>query len=105
MPDGGNLTVTTREVKRKPISPMDPPSGIEIRFCDTGAGVPVENLERIFDPFFTTMPVGKGVGLGLSISYSIIQQHRGTIRVKNQVGQGTSFTVWLPGMAQRIHSG
>ena len=51
MPDGGNLTVTTREVKRKPISPMDPPSGIEIRFCDTGAGVPVENLERIFDPF------------------------------------------------------
>jgi PAS domain S-box-containing protein len=102
MPDGGNLTVTTRAVKRKPVSSTDPPSGIEIRFCDTGTGIPVENLERIFDPFFTTMPVGKGVGLGLSISYSIIQQHRGTIQVESQAGQGTTFTVWLPSMAQRI---
>ena len=48
------------------------------------------------NPFFTTMPVGKGVGLGLSISYSIVQQHQGTIEVVSQVGQGTIFTVRLP---------
>ena len=46
--------------------------------------------------FFTTMPVGKGIGLGLSISYSIVQQHRGTIEVLSQVGQDTIFTIRLP---------
>ncbi|MBI5956373.1 MAG: PAS domain S-box protein, partial [Chloroflexi bacterium] len=87
MPQGGTLTVATRatEIGR-----------VEIRFSDTGRGIPPEHLPKIFDPFFTTMPVGKGIGLGLSISYSIIQQHQGTIEVESQVGQGTTFTVRLP---------
>jgi PAS domain S-box-containing protein len=74
----------------------DGPEGVEIRFRDTGRGISPDHLSKIFDPFFTTMPVGKGSGLGLSISYSIIQQHRGTIEVESQVGQGTTFTVRLP---------
>jgi PAS domain S-box-containing protein len=86
MPDGGSLTVVTRATK----------TGVEIQFADTGVGIPTEHLSKIFDPFFTTMPVGKGVGLGLSISYSIVQQHQGAIEVMSQVGQGTIFTIRLP---------
>jgi PAS domain S-box-containing protein len=86
MPDGGSLTVATRATE----------AGVEIQFADTGVGIPPDHLSKIFDPFFTTMPVGKGVGLGLSISYSIIQQHQGTIDVASQVGQGTIFTIRLP---------
>jgi PAS domain S-box-containing protein len=88
MPGGGSLTITTR---------VNPDNQVEIRFADTGVGIPPEHLSKIFDPFFTTMPVGKGIGLGLSISYSIVQQHQGTIDVESQVGKGTTFTVRLPG--------
>jgi two-component system NtrC family sensor kinase len=63
---------------------------------DTGEGIPEENLARIFDPFFTTKPDGKGVGLGLSVSYGIVQAHGGDIEVKSRVGAGTSFAVSLP---------
>jgi signal transduction histidine kinase len=87
MPDGGSLTITTR---------MNSDNQVEIQFADTGVGIPPEHLSKIFDPFFTTMPVGKGIGLGLSISYSIVQQHQGTIEAVSPVGQGTSFTVRLP---------
>ena len=86
MPDGGKLTVATRATE----------AGVEIQFADTGVGVPPEHLSKIFDPFFTTMPVGKGIGLGLSISYSIIQRHQGTIEVASAVDQGTVFTIRLP---------
>jgi PAS domain S-box-containing protein len=88
MPDGGSLIITTRVGSDKKL---------EIQFADTGVGIPTEHLSKIFDPFFTTMPVGKGIGLGLSISYSIVQQHQGTIEVVSQVDQGTIFTVRLPG--------
>lgn len=67
-----------------------------VTISDTGCGIPPENLPRVFDPFFTTKPVGKGTGLGLSLSYGIIQKHGGRIEVASTVGQGTSFTVWLP---------
>jgi PAS domain S-box-containing protein len=87
MPDGGVLTVATRE---------DPGGQMEIRFADTGHGIPQEHLPKVFDPFFTTMPVGKGTGLGLSISYSIVQQHQGSIEVTSEVGKGAMFTVRLP---------
>ena len=87
MPQGGTLTVTTRATGR---------GQVEVQFSDTGQGIPPGNLPKIFDPFFTTMPVGKGIGLGLSISYSIIQQHQGSIEVQSQAGQGTTFTIRLP---------
>ena len=63
---------------------------------DNGQGISSSDLDRIFDPFFTTKPVGKGVGLGLSISYGIIRKHNGSISVESEVGRGTKFTVRLP---------
>jgi PAS domain S-box-containing protein len=94
MPDGGALTVTTRSV---------PDGKVEIRFSDTGVGIPQENLPSIFDPFFTTQPVGKGAGLGLAISYSIIRRQCGTIEVASQVGKGSTFTVRLPAKYGKRH--
>ena len=69
---------------------------IFIRFKDTGAGIPRENLPKLFDPFFTTKKNGKGVGLGLSVAYGIIQEHGGSIDVQSDVGKGTTFKVELP---------
>lgn len=87
MSEGGTLTVATRATDT---------GEVEIRFSDTGQGIPEEHLPKIFDPFFTTMPVGKGTGLGLSISYSIVRQHQGTIEVESEKGEGTTFAVRLP---------
>lgn len=69
---------------------------VKIEFIDTGAGIPKENLGRIFDPFFTTKAVGKGTGLGMSISYRVINDHNGTIEVESEVNKGTKFTITLP---------
>jgi len=63
---------------------------------DTGCGIARENLDKVFDPFFTTKPVGEGTGLGLSVSYGIVQDHNGHIDVESQTGKGTTFTVSLP---------
>jgi hemerythrin-like metal-binding protein len=77
-------------------------SGIENNFvwfevADNGKGMSAEVRNRIFDPFYTTKPVGQGTGLGLSISYDIIvKKHGGRIDVSSQVGQGTTFRLWLP---------
>jgi signal transduction histidine kinase len=69
---------------------------VEIAISDTGCGIADEHLSQIFDPFFTTKPVGKGSGLGLNVSYNIIQSHAGTIQVESAVGSGTTFTIRLP---------
>src|ERR1039457_7276744 len=63
---------------------------------DNGEGVRPENLSRIFDPFFTTKPEGKGVGLGLAVSYGIVEAHGGDIAVTSKPGEGATFTVTLP---------
>lgn len=63
---------------------------------DDGPGIPEDKLSRIFEPFFTTKPVGQGTGLGLSLSYSIIERHHGRIEVSSTEGKGSRFRVWLP---------
>ena len=67
-----------------------------VRISDNGSGIAPENLKRIFEPFFTTKPVGSGTGLGLSLSYSIVNKHGGRIEVASKPGVGTVFTVRLP---------
>ncbi len=69
---------------------------VRVRITDTGPGIPEARLGRLFDPFFTTKEVGKGVGLGLSISYGIIQKHLGSIAVADTGPHGTTFVVELP---------
>jgi PAS domain S-box-containing protein len=67
-----------------------------VEIADTGAGIPPEILPRIFDPFFTTKPVGTGTGLGLPVSYGIMERHHGKIEVHSEVGKGSTFRVTLP---------
>ncbi len=96
MPEGGILTVESRL--------REYPNAVEISFTDTGEGIPEENLDKIFEPFFTTKKVGEGTGLGLSVSYGLIKNHGGEIRVKSKKKQGTTFTVILPISKQQITS-
>jgi two-component system NtrC family sensor kinase len=70
--------------------------GVEITIADTGCGIPPDNLDKLFDPFFSTKEVGQGTGLGLSVSYGIVQRHGGTIRVQSEIGKGSTFFVWIP---------
>jgi two-component system, NtrC family, sensor kinase len=88
MKDGGRLTLTTRHV------PVE--QAVEAEFTDTGHGIKEEDLDRIFSPFFTTKEVGHGTGLGLAISYGIVKEHKGTITVESQEGEGATFTIRLP---------
>ncbi len=67
-----------------------------VEIADTGKGISQEHMKKIFDPFFTTKPIGTGTGLGLSLSYGIIEKHHGRIEVQSEVGNGTTFRVWLP---------
>ena len=67
-----------------------------LEFIDNGCGIPESIRQKIFDPFFTTRPVGKGAGLGLSISYGIIRKHNGSIEARSKTGQGSCFRIRLP---------
>ena len=69
---------------------------LEIVFADTGSGIASQDLDRIFEPFYTTKERGKGTGLGLFVSYGIIEKHGGTIDVASELGVGTFFTIRLP---------
>ncbi len=85
---GGRLRIETQHSLRD--------DKLLVDFKDTGVGVPEKNLSKLFEPFFTTKKKGKGVGLGLSVAYGIIQEHGGSIYVESPAGEGTSFNVKLP---------
>jgi two-component system NtrC family sensor kinase len=86
MPAGGELEVNS--CLQGPL--------VRIDIHDTGVGIPEEHLSRIFEPFFTTKEVGKGAGLGLSVSFGIIEKHHGAISVTSMCGNGSTFTILLP---------
>lgn len=86
MPTGGELTVAASYISSDNV--------IVVTFKDTGLGIPEKNLTRIFHPFFTTRP--EGTGLGLPVSFQIIDNHGGKLSVQSTVGQGSIFTVTLP---------
>jgi signal transduction histidine kinase len=93
----GILTVRTYSL------PEEGKVGVEI--SDTGCGIPPEVLPRIFDPFFTTKDMGKGTGLGLSTVYGIIEEHGGTIDVRSQPNQGSTFILRLPAQVTEAEGG
>ena len=95
MPQGGTLKISTRVLagNNRLLGKSD---FIEIKFQDTGCGIPEENINKIFDPFFTTKEAKDRTGLELSLSYRTIQDHGGTISVKSKVNEGTEFTICLP---------
>jgi len=76
--------------------PSEDGNKVVIEFTDTGGGIPEDILPRVFDPFFTTKGVGEGTGLGLSMSYGIVKEHKGNIEVDTVMGSGTTFRVVLP---------
>jgi two-component system, NtrC family, sensor kinase len=88
MPQGGTLTLETKNMRKD----------VRIRLSDTGKGIPKESLSHIFEPFFSTKKACSGVGLGLSVVYGIVRDHKGTIKVDSVPGQGTTFTIRLPAL-------
>lgn len=94
---GGAIAIITAE-RELTTAEGDLPAGryAVLTVRDNGAGIPPEHLPRLFEPFFTTKGPGEGTGLGLATAYGIVQQHRGTVRVTTDVGNGTSMEVWIP---------
>ncbi|MEY4916620.1 MAG: hypothetical protein RL616_533, partial [Verrucomicrobiota bacterium] len=101
MPDGGKLSfvadnVTLTEEEAKEIPDGQPGKFISLAVSDTGTGMPPEVKAKIFEPFFTTKGEGKGTGIGLATVVRILKSHGGFLRVESEVGQGTTFEVFIP---------
>jgi PAS domain S-box-containing protein len=103
MPEGGVLEITAENVligdASSPSRAVAPPGPyVAVTVSDTGTGMSPEVVERIFDPFFTTKPLGRGTGLGLSTTLTIVRGHGGFIDVESRPGAGTTFRVYLPAL-------
>ncbi|MCP3953819.1 MAG: response regulator, partial [Desulfobacterales bacterium] len=106
MPGGGDLFLETRNVAltEQLVSPYSlmPGNYVELSVRDTGTGIADSVKDKIFDPFFTTKEKERGTGLGLASAYGIISNHGGYINVESQVGQGTTFTIYLPASDKKL---
>jgi CheY-like chemotaxis protein len=91
------------ELLEKPF-PILPGNYVKISITDTGTGMDKKTLKRIFDPFFTTKKPGQGIGLGLSSAYGIVKNHGGYIMAQSQLGQGSTFTIYLPASDKEVQS-
>jgi two-component system cell cycle sensor histidine kinase/response regulator CckA len=100
MTGGGELTIRTLNIGERECikhnSAIEPGEYVLIEVSDTGCGIPEEIIEKIFDPFFSTKEVGKGTGLGLSTVYGIVKQTGGYIYADSEMGEGTTFRIYLP---------
>jgi PAS domain S-box-containing protein len=94
IPDGGQITLSTA---------TEDGESVIVHVADTGIGIAPENVARIYDPFFTTKGVGRGTGLGLAVSYGIVQEHSGHIAVNSAPGRGTTFRITIPTTQGRAH--
>jgi PAS domain S-box-containing protein len=106
MPEGGRLTIETSNVTLDEEAAAALPEGragafVCLTVTDTGTGMDEETAEQMFDPFFTTKGPGEGTGLGLSVVYGIVQQHRGFLTMESESDRGTTFRIYLPAIARQ----
>ena len=106
MPKGGTLHVEVRRARLdaadRPLHAwVEPGSYVSIALSDTGVGMNAQTVARVFEPFFTTKPVGVGTGLGMSMAYGLVKQHRGYLHLYSEVGQGTTAKVYFPAIRDR----
>ena len=108
IPGGGKIFVETTNVELdgNVVKPYGVREGryVSLSVKDTGVGMEARTQERIFEPFFTTKEMSRGTGLGLASAYGIIKNHQGIITVDSEVGEGTTFTIYLPVSEQRVES-
>ena len=108
MPTGGEMFIETANVKldEPAVFPYGITAGdyVKIEVTDTGTGMDETTRQRIFDPFFTTKDVDRGTGLGLASVYGIINNHKGMIQVESELGKGSTFTIFLPGIVSDVVS-
>jgi CheY-like chemotaxis protein len=110
MPTGGTLSIrlsllNLQPDETPPCLEMPPGEWTVLSVSDTGTGISSEVRPHLFEPFFTTKEVGEGTGLGLAQVYGIVKQHEGFINVESQVGQGTTFTIYLPAVVVKRETG
>lgn len=94
IPEGGRIKLSTSSTEDDMLT---------VEVSDTGIGIAPENVAKIYDPFYTTKGVGRGTGLGLAVSYGIVQEHSGHISVESTPGKGTTFRITLPTVNARAH--
>jgi len=106
MPGGGKLFIQTKNVildeTYANLFKLAPGKYVKITVMDTGVGMDESTIQRVFDPFFTTQEMGRGTGLGLASAYGIIKNHGGVIYVYSEIGEGTTFNIYLPASEKEI---